>query len=73
MERKAWIAVLMAVIILLGFSIFNDAKTTQAAEKDLMGAVMKKLDKVIEAQQEILKRFDAVMEELRVIKIRSTD
>ena len=72
MERRTWMSILLVVIILLGFIIFNDTRATQAAEKDSLGAVMKKLDKVIETQQEILKRFDAVMQELHIIKIRST-
>ena len=31
-----------------------------------------KLDEIIENQQKILKRFDEVMEELRIVKIRAT-
>jgi len=32
----------------------------------------KKLNQIIATQETILQRFDAVMEELRIIKIRST-
>ncbi|MBI4597225.1 MAG: hypothetical protein HY737_02345 [Candidatus Omnitrophica bacterium] len=32
----------------------------------------KKLDEILANQQDILKRFDAVMEELKIIKVRAT-
>ncbi len=34
--------------------------------------VEQKLDQILQNQQEILQRFDAIMEELRIIKIRAT-
>ena len=52
------------------------AATPEAAE---MARVEKKLAKILENQEELLKgqqtvlqKFDAVMEELRIIKVRST-
>ena len=35
-------------------------------------AIEKKLDQILANQQTILLRFDAVMEELRIIKVRAT-
>ncbi len=72
MERKTLALVLLVVIIALGVSIFNDARITQAAEKDSLNDVVVKLDQVIKNQQEMFKRFDAVMEELKIVKVRAT-
>ena len=72
MERKTLAGILLVVIIFLGFSIFNDVRISQAAEKDSIKDVIVKLDQVIKNQQEMFKRFDAVMEELRVVKVRAT-
>ena len=35
-------------------------------------AVEAKLDQILESQQQILKRLDEIMEELRIVKIRAT-
>ena len=40
-------------------------------DKDL-AAIERKLDQIIQTQSAILQKFDAVMEELRIIKVRAT-
>lgn len=45
-------------------------KKTTAYEGDL-APVLEKLDEVLESQEKINARFDAVMEELRIVKVRS--
>ena len=72
MERMTLATVLLVVIVVLGLGIFNDARITQAAEKNSIADVMLKLDKVIKNQEKIFERFDEVKEELRIIKIRAT-
>ncbi|MFH1867847.1 MAG: hypothetical protein ABH843_02640 [Candidatus Omnitrophota bacterium] len=72
MERATLAVILLAVIVVLGFSIFSNTGITQAAEKNTIADVMVKLDEVIKNQQEILGNFNKVMEELRIIKIRAT-
>ena len=47
------------------------AKTAAAGDLDLSD-IEEKLDEILSGQQAILKKFDAVMEELRIIKVRAT-
>lgn len=49
----------------------SKATGSQASEADL-AALEKKLDKVLANQQALLQQLDAMMEELRVIKMRAT-
>ncbi|MBI4354345.1 MAG: hypothetical protein HY595_03830 [Candidatus Omnitrophica bacterium] len=53
---------------------FADAQTTRRAKEALVDAasIDKKLHTLLENQQLILQKFDAVMEELRIVKIRCT-
>ncbi len=44
----------------------------QSAHPKSTDPVEQKLDQILQNQQEILQRFDAIMEELRIIKIRAT-
>lgn len=45
-------------------------KKTASYEGDL-APVLEKLDEVLESQEKMNERFDAVMEELRIVKVRS--
>ena len=46
--------------------------TTTPKKKDNTATLEKKLDEILQNQQALLKKFDAVMEELRIIKVRAT-
>ncbi|MBI2495180.1 MAG: hypothetical protein HYW10_01210 [Candidatus Omnitrophica bacterium] len=48
------------------------AAGTSSGSKDRDAQLMKKLDQILANQQTILQKFDAVMEELRIIKVRTT-
>lgn len=72
MRRMTLTVVLLIVIVVLGFGIFNDVRITQAAEKNSIADVMLKLDKVIKNQEKIFERFDEVMKELGIVKIRAS-
>ncbi len=50
------------------------AETSQqpVASSESSAKVLQKLDQILEHQQQMLKRFDEVMEELKIIKIRAT-
>lgn len=52
-----------------------DAQTTKRTKEPLLDAasIDKKLQTILDNQQLILQKFDAVMEELRIVKIRCTD
>jgi hypothetical protein len=47
------------------------ASTRKSAYEGEIGPVMEKLDDVLARLEDMDKRFDAVMEELRVVKVRS--
>ncbi|MBI3011836.1 MAG: hypothetical protein HYY58_05055 [Candidatus Omnitrophica bacterium] len=46
--------------------------STGGGAKDKDAQLMKKLDQILANQQTILQKFDEVMEELRIIKVRTT-
>ena len=48
------------------------AETSSARSKDKDAQLMNKLNQILANQQTILQKFDAVMEELRIIKVRTT-
>ena len=50
----------------------QSSQSDQSKEKDRDAQIERKLDEILSNQQTILQRFDAVMEELRIIKVRST-
>ena len=50
----------------------QSSQSDQSKEKDRDAQIERKLDEILSNQQTILQRFDAVMEELRIIKIRAT-
>jgi phage tail tape-measure protein len=60
----------------LGFSAVASGQSSRASrppeDEDLAARVNTKLEEVLETQQQILKRLDEVMEELKVVKIRAT-
>ena len=57
--------------VLHGLANAQTAKQTQDTLVDA-ASIDKKLEAILENQQLILKKFDAVMEELRIVKIRCT-
>lgn len=51
----------------------SSRRGTSSTNKDSSTAKLeKKLDQILANQEQILKRFDDVMEELRIVKIRAT-
>ena len=50
----------------------GSATNSSKADAKKSGGVDKKLDEILANQETIFKRFDQVMEELRIIKIRAT-
>jgi len=64
-------------ILALSFQLSAAAReksTTQSsrASSDPQERIEQKLDDIAGTQQEILRRFDQVMEELQIVKIRAT-
>ncbi len=53
-------------------SVASADQSNQSKEKDQNAQIERKLDEILSNQQTILQRFDAVMEELRIIKVRAT-
>ncbi len=54
-------------------SVLGGPRETKSSASSLKGDDLeKKLDEILANQQAILERFDQVMEELRIIKIRAT-
>ena len=84
-RRGLWGAVLCTIAVTTSaVSSFGEQATTGAQRsqgrrastdtQEMVSAetVAKKLDQVLEMQATILQRLDAVMEELRIIKVRAT-
>ena len=54
-------------------SVLGGVKPTESSKsKAKEDEIAKKLDEILANQQTILQRFDQVMEELRIIKVRAT-
>ena len=54
-------------------SVLGGAKQTERSiSSQAKNSIEKKLDEILANQQTILQRFDQVMEELRIIKVRAT-
>ena len=69
MTRQVW-GHRVVILGLLAIGLVG-AATKESVKTDTT-AIDKKLDQILANQQTILSRFDAVMEELRIIKVRST-
>lgn len=48
-------------------------RSTQANDFGANVKILQKLDQILANQEAILKRFDDVMEELRIVKVRATN
>lgn len=77
-RRQVWFAGLLGAGLLAAASAaqaLTGAETTDRAKESASvdaASIEKKLDQILANQQAILSRFDAVMEELRIIKVRAT-
>lgn len=85
MNQNKWKVAAFAVLIAVSLNslVFGASESTKtrstkisgrASSKDTIdtAALERKLDAILEKQEEVLQRFDAVMEELRIIKVRAT-
>ena len=74
LRRVVWgMLIIGAIAIMLGLATRSDAEVETAREsRAASAAIEKKLQEVLDTQQLILQKLDAMAEELRVIKIRST-
>ena len=78
MARAGWITGLVVAAFIAGARVGMAEDTSAPAahsSRAIETANMKidrKLDQILSNQNEILKRFDLIMEELRVIKVRAT-
>ena len=78
--RMARLVPIIASSLVIGFVSISSlwalesskkAHSPKSEESDIT-RIERKLDEIIATQQTILSKFDAVMEQLRIIKVRST-
>ena len=76
--RLCAVGLAVGVAVWLGFSAVasgqsgRSSRPPEAQDEDLAVRVNTKLEEVLDTQQQILKRLDEVMEELKIVKIRAT-
>jgi len=74
--RQAGILLAMALTLggaaVFGASRSSDEETAGRRTPDAPQGVEAKLDRILQRQEEILQRFDEVMKELQIVKIRAT-
>ena len=87
-RRGAWVLLIglgVGLGICLSLAVTSMAEETSRATRSVLGGAAsggssassnagleKKLDQILANQETILQRFDQVMEELRIIKVRAT-
>ena len=74
LRRVVWgVLIIGAIAAMLGLATRSDAEAETARESRAASAALeKKLQEVLDTQQLILQKLDAMAEELRIIKVRST-
>lgn len=77
MVRARWSQVFVGLLLLAGAVSAGvhhraSAQTTRESKSESR-SLDKKLDEILANQQSILQKLDAVMEELRIIKVRATN
>jgi len=77
MKRTTLFFVIFIAVVLLGFSLWQNAKvllaeTENTQQQAASGAVMGKLEEIIKNQQIILQKLDDIKQELEIVKIRAT-
>ena len=74
LRRVVWgVLIIWATAAMLGLATRSDAEAETAREsRAASAAIEKKLQEVLDTQQLILQKLDAMAEELRIIKVRST-
>ena len=74
--RLCAVGLAVGVVMWFGVSAVASEQSGRSSrppeDEDLAARVNTKLEEVLETQQQILKRLDEVMEELKIIKIRAT-
>ena len=78
-RRGRWLyaaGLAVSVVVWVGVNTVASEQSGRSSrppeDEDLAARVNTKLEEVLETQQQILKRLDEVMEELKIIKIRAT-
>ena len=74
LRRVSWsLFIAGSIIAMLGLTTHSEAGAETARESRAASAALeKKLQEVLDTQQLILQKLDALAEELRIIKVRST-
>lgn len=70
MYRKVFIVLLMGTILIFALGMQAGLSKEEAALDT--SETMRKLDKILLNQSEILKQFEEIKEELRIIKVRAS-
>jgi peptidoglycan hydrolase CwlO-like protein len=70
MDKRRWFALLLVVIIVV--MTFFAANSRLAASDDSPTGLNAKLDRVLNNQEQILKKLDDITAELKIVKIRAT-
>lgn len=76
MKRRWVLGASAAALLLGGFGVWVDAETasrraaTEAEGKLNAKQIEEKLDEILAVQANVLREFDEVMEDLRIIKVR---
>ena len=72
------LALVVSVGVWRAFAVSNEPETTQDSSQSAGTSqvderkVEVELDKVLASQEQVLQRFDGVLEELRIIKVRAS-
>jgi len=73
---KRWLISLSIGVVLVVFAVLGQQATSALAEREPssmeLAAIEKKLDALLADHQTILQKLDAIMEELRIVKVRAT-
>lgn len=73
---KRWLISLSIGVVLVVVAVLGQQATSALAEREPssmeLAAIEKKLDALLADHQTILQKLDAVMEELRIVKVRAT-
>lgn len=73
MSRHAlWSSLAIALTLLNLVILWQDRASAQAAKEPKEAGLEKRLQLIVESQQQILQKLDAALEALNVVKIRCT-
>lgn len=61
---------LLAFLLVLGLGVWASAATVSTTETINLKRIEDKVDEILKVQENLLTQFDAVMEELRIVKVR---